>query len=147
MTSPTHTSQYIVISIDDQLYGMAMTSAHEIMTVPALTRPAGAPYEVMGLIELQNKIVPVISLRHLFDLGGAELDDRARIIIVSIDGNYAALLVDEVIQISEYRELLPTRSGWNNSGYIMGYAKQGEQGETSLVGILHMDRILSFIYN
>jgi purine-binding chemotaxis protein CheW len=88
--------QYLVYSLDEQSYAIHLSAvARVVRMVEVLPLPKSPPF-VLGLIDLQGRIVPVISARRLLGLPERDLDLNDRLIILDTARQTIALMVDEV---------------------------------------------------
>jgi purine-binding chemotaxis protein CheW len=99
-TSTEATEQFVVFRLDEEAYGLPIGSIDEVVRCPdALTRVPRAPAFIKGLMNLRGKAVPVIDQRQRFSLSGNVPHDRARIILMTIDGLQAGFLVDSATEV------------------------------------------------
>jgi purine-binding chemotaxis protein CheW len=103
-------NQLVSFMLNEQEYAFDLMDVEEIVRVPDnIASMPKTDAHVVGLIELRNRLLPLISLRTLFGLEEAELCENNRVIIVSIkfaDGHreFAGFIVDqvrEVLRVSE----------------------------------------------
>ena len=71
----------------------------EIIRLREASRAPDCPPFLEGFIRLRNIVVPVVDLRKRFSLPFAE-SEHARIIIISVEGLIAGLVVDEVNDVA-----------------------------------------------
>jgi purine-binding chemotaxis protein CheW len=91
--------QAIVFRLADEVYGIEIGFVHEIIRHQAPTRVPGSPAEMLGLINLRSRVIPVLSLAAI--LGGPDADPApaTRIVIVGVEGARVGLVVDEVFEV------------------------------------------------
>jgi purine-binding chemotaxis protein CheW len=95
------TLQYIVFSLDKQEYGINVMNCQEIFTTEELTTIPESPNFVEGVINLREEIIPIIDLGVKLNLDTNLESEKARVIIVSIEGTKAGLLVKDVKEIKK----------------------------------------------
>lgn len=95
-------AQYVVFSIADNMYGIPIHDVSEIIRMNRVQWIPRAREELLGIIHLRDKVIPVISLHRLFSLGGqeAELHAKTRIIIVHCGGKEVGIVVDSVDKVA-----------------------------------------------
>src|SRR5258708_15840155 len=75
-----------------EIYGVPITSLHEIVRVPEITAVPDAPDYLEGVINLRGKIVSVMDLRKRFGDKHATLKKQNRILVVEHSGKLAGLI-------------------------------------------------------
>ncbi|WP_305042193.1 chemotaxis protein CheW [Geoalkalibacter sp.] len=92
--------EVLVARLGGQILGLPGVALREVLRVPPLVRVPGAPATIAGIISLRGEILAVNDLRPL--LGLAVETGRgpgARLVLIEVAGQTAALLVDEVIDL------------------------------------------------
>lgn len=92
--------QFVVFSINKQLYSVAIKEVVEIIKVQSITNIMGVKEYICGVINLRGKIIPVISLRKRYQLPIISFNKKTRIIIVQEDSEQIGLIVDEVNMVT-----------------------------------------------
>lgn len=107
-------SALLTFSLAGQLYGLPVTNVARIIEMVALTYLPGAPETIVGLLNVQGKVVPVIDLRLRFGLPRQPYSLQTPIIIINLadTGRTLALIVDSVEQVVEIpsHQLAPTEA-------------------------------------
>ncbi|TXK79622.1 chemotaxis protein CheW [Paenibacillus sp. N3.4] len=131
---------YIEMVIGKENYAINIQDIHEIIKMQPITDIPNCRSYVKGVINLRGKVVPVISLRHLFGLPDVEETKATRIVVVKHKEESIGLIVDYVNKVSTYDEIQPPpeRIGGISGAYFLGIGLR----EGHLVGILQMDEIL-----
>ncbi|MCU1301198.1 MAG: CheW protein [Candidatus Sulfotelmatobacter sp.] len=126
-----------------EIYGVPITSLHEIVRVPEITAVPDAPDYLEGVINLRGKIVSVMDLRKRFGDKHATLKKQNRILVVEHSGKLAGLIVDsasEVLKIpSEDVEAPPAVFQEGGLNCVTGLGKV----KGRLVVLLDMTKLLS----
>lgn len=136
----TGQEQYIEFAIEKEQYAIRIQDIHEIIKIQDITEiPNVTPY-VKGVINLRGKIVPVISLRILFQLPDKEYTRSTRIIVVHHQEDTVGVIVDRVNKVATFSDiqLPPERVGGVDGNYFAGIGITG----SGLVGILKLDEVL-----
>jgi chemotaxis signal transduction protein len=72
--------QLVSFEVAGQEYALPIHSVREIVQLPeTVTRVPKAPGSVMGVIALRDRLLPVVSLRHLFGLAAGQVADHNRV--------------------------------------------------------------------
>jgi len=99
------TNQYITFQLDDEIYALDVAHAREIVDVPRLTRMPNSPPWIRGVMNLRGSVVPVIDLKHKFEMGTTEVTQRSCVLIVEFEFEHAifviGVLVDAVLAVFE----------------------------------------------
>jgi purine-binding chemotaxis protein CheW len=136
----TEKDQYVEFGIDKEQYAIRIHDIHEIIKMQDITQiPNVKPY-VKGVINLRGKIVPVLSLRHLFDIGEKEYSKTTRIVVVNHLEDTVGIIVDRVSKVATFTDIQPPpdRVGGIDGNFFMGIGLTA----TGLVGILKLDEVL-----
>lgn len=95
------TDQYLIFTLDDQRYAMGLSGVEKVIrAVEMNTLPEGQDL-ILGLINMQGKIIPVINIRKHFYLPSREMDISDRIIISHASDLTVAFVVDTVEGVVE----------------------------------------------
>ncbi|GIP38377.1 chemotaxis protein CheW [Paenibacillus sp. J31TS4] len=140
MRTATEREQYIECGIGDEKYGIPIQDIHEIIKMQEITRiPNVMPY-VKGVINLRGKIVPVVSLRHIFRLSEEEYSKTTRIIVIHHQEDTVGIIVDRVNKVTTFSDIQPPpdRVGGVSGSFLVGIGLTGHD----LVGILKLDQVL-----
>jgi purine-binding chemotaxis protein CheW len=122
----------------EEEYGIPIRHVQEIIGVMPITPIPGAPGDVLGVINLRGKIVPVTDLRMKFGMASTEATSQTCIIVVSAHGKATGILADRVREVTEIRGDTiepPPSFGYDvDTAYILGIATTG-QGARILLDI------------
>ncbi|MFV2047719.1 chemotaxis protein CheW [Metabacillus sp. YM-086] len=137
--------QFVTFKLDTEEYGIDIQRAKDIVSVPAMTKVVNAPKDLLGIINLRGKMLPVIDLRRKFNLQEQSQTKKSRIIVVENNQHDVGFLVDEVTQVLKTTNSLieqpPSGSQYNHSNLIKGISKL----EDRVVIILEFNEILQSI--
>lgn len=99
-TSINDTTQYIVIRLGVEHYGIDIKYVDNIVRMQKITRvPKVADY-IKGVINLRGEVIPVMSLRLKMELPEDELTKATRIIILKLEQyGTIGIIVDEVKEV------------------------------------------------
>ena len=127
-TTLNDTTQYIVINLGTEQYGIDIKYIDNIVRMQQITRvPQVSPYW-KGVINLRGEVIPVMSLRVKMGMEADEATKNTRIIIIKMDQHEPiGVMVDsvkEVVTLSTSQvERVPQDSrcnALNLSGYYFG---------------------------
>ena len=146
-TDTTSSQQYVTFGLADELFGVEVSRAREILSMTAVTKVPQTPEYLLGVINLRGQVVPVIDMRLKLNLpAGDKTEDTCIIVVeVQIDGEVIVVgaLADAVREVLEIRDdhiEPPPRLGTNlNTEFINGMGKIDEQ----FIILLNIDRIFS----
>ncbi|WP_425057156.1 chemotaxis protein CheW [Sporosarcina pasteurii] len=126
----------------DKEYAIEIDVVQGIERVMSITRVPKTPSYVKGVINLRGVVTPTIDLRERFLLEPKEMDDRTRIIIVSLEDYDVGLIVDGANDVIDLPlsaiEPQPQVVGSVASEFISGVAKVEER----LFVLLELTKVL-----
>ena len=125
MNNEYDTTQYIVINIGDEQYGIDIKYVDNIVRMQKITRVPNCQEYFKGVINLRGEVVPVMSFRMKVNLPETEITNKTRIIIIKLEPNApVGIIVDavrEVVTLSENNVDEATKSSMSNDpSYING---------------------------
>lgn len=136
-------NQYLTFILDEDHYGIDISSVIEIIGMQKITQMAQQPDYVNGVINLRGRIIPTIDVRTRFKKERADYDERTCIIVVDVQDTMIGFIVDrvdEVITISSENISSPPRFNQDFKGrYVKGIAKI----EDRIIMILDSSLLLS----
>lgn len=136
-------TQYIVFSINQQIFGIELFKTKEVLSYRKITPLPQAEGFVKGIINLRGTIIPVFDLRGKFNLPAKKYTKFNVIIVVEIAGRVMGVIVDE---ISDVLEILPEEfqtTGNLPSNLQREYLKGIGKKQDEMIILLDMDRLLS----
>ncbi len=146
-TNMASSQQYVTFSLGEELFGVEVTRAREILSVTPVTKVPQTPEYLLGVINLRGQVVPVIDMRLKLGLPvTAETEDTCVIVVeVQIDGEsiIVGALADAVREVLEIRsdqiEPAPRLGTRLKTEFITGMGKVDEQ----FLILLNIDRVFS----
>lgn len=141
------TTQYIVIKIGDEHYGINIKFVDNIVRMQKFTRVPQVQHYFKGVINLRGEVVPVMSLRLKMNLPDDEFTEHTRIIIIKLEANAPiGIIVDEVkevVTLGENNIETVSKNAKNaDASFINGIGKRGENGD-SLISLLDLNAVIS----
>jgi purine-binding chemotaxis protein CheW len=143
MTAPAITSQIVTFRLGDELFAADIFSVERVLRYTAPTPVPNVPSWIEGVIDYQQRVVPVINLRRRFELPAAPVPADARILVLSVDDEWVAATVDGVLDVSvlDAGKLAPPPALFRGlaQSYVRGVVRRGER----LVVFLDVARLFS----
>ena len=132
-------TQYIVIKIGEEQYGIDIKYVDNILRMQSITRvPHAQPY-FKGVINLRGEVVPVMSLRIKMSLTDDEITNKSRIIILKLENNApVGIVVDEVKEVVSLDERSIDEVSKTDSSFIFGVGKVDE----GLISLLDLSTVI-----
>lgn len=118
-------NQLVVFTLDEQRYALHLAAVERIVRVVEVTPLPKSPEIVLGVVNVQGRIIPVVNIRKRFRLPEREIALSNQLIIASTSRRTGALLVDEVsgvVEISE-REMIEAGKILPDMDYVEGVVK------------------------
>jgi len=92
--------QLVSFDVDGQEYAIAIEDVQEIVQVPeAVIHIPHSESHVVGVMTLRSRLLPLVNLRSMFGLPECELDDKSRIVVLTLGGISVGVVVDAVSQV------------------------------------------------
>ncbi len=135
-------SNYIVLfTLEEERYALHLSAVERVVHAVEITLLPKAPEIVLGVINVQGRIVPVVNIRRRFRLSERELKLSDQIVIARTSRRTVALVVDAVGGVTELsgKEIVLPEEIVPQMQYVEGVVKL----EDGLVLIHDLDRFLS----
>lgn len=131
----------VVFSLDNQRYALHLNTVERILRAVEVTPIPRAPDIVLGIINVQGQIIPVVNVRRRFGLPEREIDIDDRLIVACTSKMTVVLPVDVVdgIRESSKEEMTPAEKISPGMEYIEGVIKFDD----GMIFIHDIDRFLS----
>ncbi len=103
-------NQLVVFTLDEQRYALPLHDVERIVRAVEITRLPKAPETVLGVINVQGEIVPVVNIRSHIGLPGKEMSLNDQLIIAHTAKQSVVLLadaVDGVVEVLQSQKVLP----------------------------------------
>jgi len=139
MSESLHT--LILFTLDGQKYGVDLQIVMRVVRVVEITPVPGMPEKVMGIINFEGTIIPVINTRRIIDAPLRDLELSDQLVIVQSPERMIALVVDSVEGAIGYAdaEEIPMESVIHGTKILRGILKDKED----LIFIQDIGRFLS----
>jgi len=137
-------TQYIVVKVANEQYGINIGCVDNIVKMQRITRVPKSQKYYMGVINLRGDVVPVMNLRIKLGMEQIDYTNTTRIIITKLEGNaYIGFIVDEVMQIVNLKDEELERPSFNKVSdaeqHIIGIGKY----DGLLISILDMNALVN----
>ena len=134
-------NQLVVFTLDAQHYALPLTRVQRVVRMVEVTPLPQAPEIVLGVIDLQGTILPVMSMRKRFGLSEPETSLSDQLIVADTATRSVALVVTSVAGVVERRaeEVTETEMIVPGAQYVEGMTRL----EDGILFIHDLDRFLS----
>jgi chemotaxis signal transduction protein/ABC-type nitrate/sulfonate/bicarbonate transport system substrate-binding protein len=99
--------KYLIFALNGQDYGVSITSVKEIIGMLPIRSIPQAPDYVKGVVNLRDKVIPVIDLRLKFGMAPQAYHDRTCIVVLDLIGPnghvQSGMVVDSVAEVLNIR--------------------------------------------
>jgi len=137
--------KYLVFRLAEERFGLSIMDVREIIRMMTITPMVRTPPYVKGVINLRNKVIPIVDLRIKFGLPPTDYQERTCIIVVevaSVGGSVnVGVVVDSVSEVCDVSEDqiqdTPDFGTSIDTAFILGVAKLSS-GVTLLLDIEHI---------
>lgn len=134
--------QFVIFKIDDREFAVDINKVNTIEKIPCITRVPGAPYFVMGVINLRGEVIPVVDTRKRMDMNSKPFDDESRIIIINLEDCVVGITADSATEVLSVGEELIDRdfatTGVKDDDFIEGVARLDQR----IIVILDINKLL-----
>lgn len=139
-------TQLVSFVVENQEYAIPIASVQEIVQAPehVIQVPDG-PAALVGIMTLRNRLLPLVSLRHLFALPRRELSATDRVVVVNLNEVSVGLVMDRVSEVlrvpNELVDEMPPIMARGGDSDITAICRLGEGAR--LVSVIAPDRLFS----
>ena len=143
MTTTADVSQIVTFRLGDDLFAADIFSVERVLRHRDPTPVPNVPSWIEGVIDYQGRVVPVINLRRRFELEEAAPAPETRILVLTVDDEWIAAIVDAVLDVSalDAAAVAPSPPLFRglSAEFLRGVVRRGER----LVIVLDVPRLLS----
>ena len=93
-----HDRQFVTFHVDRETFAVPLAEVQEIIRLPEMVEVPLSPRSLAGLANLRGNVLPVISLRRVFNLPDAEHDDATRVVVIN-QGTPVGFVVDRMASV------------------------------------------------
>jgi len=92
--------QLVSFNVAEQEYAIAIEDVQEIVQVPeTIIHVPHSASHVLGVMTLRNRLLPLVCLRRMFGLAEQALDEKSRIVVLSLGSASVGVAVDGVSEV------------------------------------------------
>ena len=92
--------QLVSFEVAGQEYAIDIDQVQEIVQLPdSITRVPRADQHILGIINLRERLLPLVNLSSLFHLPQKTLDDKSRIVVLNVGNASLGVVVDAVSEV------------------------------------------------
>jgi len=130
----------VIFKLDEQKFGLYLSNVERIIRAVEVTPLPQSPEVVLGVINVQGKIIPVVNIRKRFRLPCREIDLSDQFIIANTSRRTVALVADAVdgVVTRPEQEIVAAGQILPEIEYVEGVIKL----EDGMLLILDLDRLL-----
>lgn len=143
-TGARSTVEYITVSIGDQLFGIEVTSVHDVFAPQGITHVPFAPSDVAGIVNMRGRIVTMIDMRERLKLPPYETLDGCMSVGIEKNTESYGLIIDKVGEVLPLERDLMERNPANLDERWRAISLGVYRLEGNLLIILDVDHVLNF---
>ena len=133
--------QAVLFQLENNIFGIPVSNVQEIIKTPPITAIPNTPEFFKGVINLRDRVIPVLGLGEKLGFRESDSKDR-RTIIINVGINTAGIIVDlvcDVLKIAEDNIDTDVNLGDTARQVIAGIARLG----TGMAILLNLERLLA----
>ncbi|HNT75438.1 MAG TPA: chemotaxis protein CheW [Anaerolineae bacterium] len=149
--------QFVIFTLADESFGVAIALVERIIELRSVARVPFAPDFFHGVVNLDDRVLPVLDLRKRFGFPAQPPTRETRLLVVAVAGVRVGMRVDRVTQVLTVSdadiEPLPPIVATVHSHFITGIAKvartapesegMAQAEERRLIILLNLRKVLS----
>lgn len=134
--------KYLTFESHNQIFGVPIVQVEQIVSMQDVVAVPEFPQYVRGVMNIRNKIIPIIDLNLRFGKP-AKSDINETVIIINISNQQIGLVVDDVNEVVSIKQSdissPPQLASDESLSYLKGFAKHNN----NVVLIMDCDKIVS----
>jgi purine-binding chemotaxis protein CheW len=142
-SNPEHddSRQFLTFKVENEEYGVSLMTIREIKGWSKPTVLPNSPPFMKGVINLRGVVIPIFDLRHRFEMGTTDANEKNVVIIIAVKDRFIGALVDAVSDIltvsNEQIKPAPKMETNINEDYVEGLI----QSDDKMVVILNIENL------
>ncbi|MGH8261327.1 MAG: chemotaxis protein CheW [Steroidobacteraceae bacterium] len=92
---------HVICRVADAEYAIPADEVYQMESFSGATPVPGAPPYVAGLVQVRQKVLPLVDLRIRFGLPPGEPSDSSRIVVLQLGDRLVGMLVDSAREVRE----------------------------------------------
>lgn len=135
-------ANYLVFCVNSKQYALHVTNVIEVINLPQVDIPTNTPLGVIGIINYNDVMIKVVDICPFLGFETQPFDLTNQLIIVCVKGQYFAIRVDSIINISQFeaKDIHPIPFKTETS--ILGNVFKTTSEMISIVDIEKVDELL-----
>ena len=131
----------VIFALDDQRYALPLHATERVVRMVAISSLPNAPDIILGVVNFQGRVIPVINVRRRFRLREREIALTDQLVVGHTARRPVALVVDAVLDViaSSEQNLIATENILPKVEYVEGVVKLTD----GLILIHDLDKFLS----
>ncbi|MDX2184475.1 MAG: chemotaxis protein CheW [Gemmatimonadaceae bacterium] len=143
MTAAPHHQQLVAFRLGNDQFAADVFSVERVLRyVPPRAIP-NVPAWIAGVVDYQQRVVPVIDLRARFELPPVPPKPETRILVLHVDGEWIGAIVDAVTEVASVEagavQPPPPLFRGLSAAFLKGVVRRGD----ALIVVLDTARLLS----
>ena len=138
-------TKLVTFRLAEDLFAADIFAVERVLRYQSPRVVPDVPNWIEGVIEYQQRVIPVVSLRRRFELPERAAAADTRIVVLNAHGDWIGIVVDSVLEVStvDASNVSPAPSFFRGLAgeYLKGIVRRGE-GER-LVIVLDVEQLLS----
>lgn len=130
-----------VVTLGGEPFALDVTNVREVVIFDEFTVVPLAPPHVIGLANLRGEVMPLVDAHALLGRPARRPGRAYRTLVVAADGLEAALVIDGVLSLEAFVEIVPADEAGGRTGqpWALGFLKHDDR----LVPLLDVVRLLN----
>ncbi|MFO0794518.1 MAG: chemotaxis protein CheW [Candidatus Brocadiaceae bacterium] len=115
----------VVFTLDDNRFALPLSPVERVVRMVEITPLPKAPEIVMGVINVEGRIIPVVNIRRRFRLPEGNCNLYNQIILAKTPRRTLGIMVDTVTGVAQYtdKDIVPADKILPDIEYVKGVAK------------------------
>lgn len=136
-------NKLVTFRLGDDYFATDVHAVERVLRYAVPTSVPDMPDYIQGVMDYQERVLPVVDLRRRFELPAREADGDTRTLILNVSGEWIGVVVDSVTEVSPFDPALvappPALFRGLAGEYLKGIVRRGER----LVIFLDVEKLLS----
>jgi purine-binding chemotaxis protein CheW len=141
----TESTKLVNFRLGDDLFAADIFAVERVLRYQTPRALPDVPGWVEGVIEYQQRVIPVVNLRRRFELPHRDAASDTRIVVLNARGDWIGIVVDAVVEVSTVDagnlSAAPTFFRGLAGEYLKGIVRRGE-GQRLMI-VLDVEQLLS----
>jgi purine-binding chemotaxis protein CheW len=138
-------SKLVTFRLADDLFAADIFAVERVLRYQTPRTLPDVPGWIEGVIEYQQRVIPVVNLRRRFELAERAPAPDTRIVVLNARGEWIGIVVDSVLEVSSVEAGMispaPTFFRGLAGEYLKGIVRRGEGSR--LVIVLDIEQLLT----